>query len=62
MLFTEILLSLILGLCIGIITGITPGIHVNLVAAALFAISPFLLNVFEPLSLAAFINIGLILF
>jgi len=36
-------------------TGLTPGIHVNLVAATLLAISPFLLTYLEPLSLAAFI-------
>lgn len=40
---------------IGIITGLTPGIHVNLVATSLFALSPLLLNYFEPLSLAVFI-------
>ncbi len=53
--FFEILLLVFLGLLIGIITGLTPGIHVNLVAATLLAISPFLLKHLEPLSLAAFI-------
>ncbi|MBT4022102.1 hypothetical protein HN789_00980 [archaeon] len=51
----EIFFVLFLGILIGIITGLVPGIHVNLVATTLFAISPILLNYFEPLSLAVFI-------
>ncbi|MFH0876590.1 MAG: tripartite tricarboxylate transporter permease [archaeon] len=51
----QILLALSLGILIGIFSGLTPGIHVNLVATTLFAVSPFLLNYFEPLSLAVFI-------
>ena len=53
--FIEIMLVLALGVIIGIVTGLTPGIHVNLVATTLFALSPLLLNHFEPLSLAVFI-------
>ena len=49
------MLVLALGVIIGIVTGLTPGIHVNLVATTLFALSPLLLNHFEPLSLAVFI-------
>ncbi len=51
----EIMIALALGVLIGIITGLIPGIHVNLVATTLFALSPFLLNYFSPLSLAVFI-------
>ena len=51
----EILVVLLIGVIIGIITGLTPGIHVNLVATTLFALSPFLLQHLEPLSLAVFI-------
>ncbi len=51
----ELLLVLLIGILIGIVTGLVPGIHVNLVATALFAISPLLLDHFEPLSLAVFI-------
>src|SRR3989344_2833392 len=53
--FAQILLLLAIGILIGIITGLTPGIHVNLVAATLIALSPFLLQHLEPLSLAVFI-------
>ncbi|MBN2422758.1 tripartite tricarboxylate transporter permease, partial [Candidatus Woesearchaeota archaeon] len=53
--FWEIAVVLALGVVIGIFTGIIPGIHVNLVATTLFALSPLLLNYFEPLSLAVFI-------
>lgn len=53
--FIEIVLTLILGILFGIVSGLTPGIHVNLVATALFSISPLLLNYFDPLSLAVFI-------
>ena len=55
LMFVELVIVLILGILIGIVTGLIPGIHVNLVATTLFAISPFLLNYFEPLSLAVFI-------
>jgi len=51
----QIFIALCLGIMVGIFTGITPGIHVNLVAAALFALSPFLLNYASALSLAVFI-------
>jgi putative membrane protein len=51
----EILLAIAVGVTAGTVTGITPGIHVNLVAAALFALSPFLLNYASALSLAVFI-------
>jgi putative membrane protein len=53
--FLQILVAILLGISIGIITGITPGIHVNLVAATLLAISPFLLRITTPLTLAVFI-------
>jgi putative membrane protein len=53
--YLQIILLLSLGILIGIFTGICPGIHVNLVAATLVAVSPFLLTFLEPLSLAVFI-------
>ncbi|MBS1267185.1 MAG: hypothetical protein MAG795_01157 [Candidatus Woesearchaeota archaeon] len=53
--FIEILIALLVGVSCGIITGIIPGIHVNLVATAMFALSPWLLGFMSPLSLAAFI-------
>ncbi|MFH2020520.1 MAG: tripartite tricarboxylate transporter permease [archaeon] len=53
--YVEIMIALALGVFIGIFTGLTPGIHVNLVATSLFALSPFLLQYFSPLSLAIFI-------
>jgi putative membrane protein len=51
----QIIIALFLGILIGIFTGITPGIHVNLVAATLFALSPILLHYTGALSLAVFI-------
>lgn len=51
----EILIAIALGIFTGIFTGITPGIHVNLVSATLFAISPILLKYTSALSLAVFI-------
>jgi putative membrane protein len=51
----QILIATVLGIFIGIFTGITPGIHVNLVSATLFAISPILLKYTSALSLAVFI-------
>ena len=51
----QIIIALCLGILVGIFTGITPGIHVNLVAATLFALSPILLQHTGPISLAVFI-------
>jgi putative membrane protein len=51
----EIILLSLLGISFGIITGITPGIHINLVAAVLLSLSPFLLTFLSPLSLCCFI-------
>ncbi|VVB78662.1 Tripartite tricarboxylate transporter TctA family protein [uncultured archaeon] len=51
----ELIIALSLGIIIGIITGLFPGIHINLVAAFLLASSVFLLNIFQPISLAVFI-------
>ncbi len=44
MIFLELFLAILIGSCFGIVTGITPGIHINLVAALLLSISPFLLK------------------
>lgn len=54
-LFIEVIFLMFLGIFIGIFTGLMPGIHVNLVATTLLALSPFLLNYLQPLSLAVFI-------
>ncbi len=40
----QILLAIIIGCILGTITGITPGIHINLVAALIFAASSLLLH------------------
>jgi putative membrane protein len=53
--FIQFFALAVIGILIGIFTGICPGIHVNLVAATLLAVSPFLLTFLEPLSLAVFI-------
>jgi putative membrane protein len=53
--FIQFFALAVLGILIGIFTGICPGIHVNLVAATLLTVSPFLLTFLEPLSLAVFI-------
>lgn len=52
----QIIIALCLGILTGIFTGITPGIHVNLVAATLFALSPVLLQYTGALSLAVYIT------
>ncbi|MBI2664414.1 tripartite tricarboxylate transporter permease [Candidatus Woesearchaeota archaeon] len=49
----EILAAVAIGIVLGIFTGLIPGVHVNLVAAVMLTISPFLLQHFSPLSLAA---------
>lgn len=51
----EIFIALIIGICFGIFTGLTPGIHINLVAVTLVALSPFLLNYADVVSLSVFI-------
>ena len=51
----QILIAILLGCFAGIFTGVTPGIHINLVSAVLFSISPFLLKYFHPLSIGSFI-------
>ena len=51
----EILIAILAGVTAGTLTGIIPGIHVNLVATAMFTISPWLLGFMSPLSLAVFI-------
>ncbi len=46
--FIEILAAILVGSLLGIITGITPGVHINLVAALLLTISPFLFKFVSP--------------
>jgi len=53
--FLEIFILALLGIFFGIFTGICPGIHINLVAAVLLSLSPFLLSYLSPLSLSCFI-------
>lgn len=50
-----LILALFLGITIGTLTGLTPGIHINLIAAALLALSSSLLLIFPPLALVIFI-------
>jgi len=51
--FIEILLAILVGVTLGIFTGLIPGVHINLVAAVILSLSPFLLGFFSPISLAA---------
>jgi len=53
--FLEILLAITLGVTSGIFTGLTPGVHINLVAALLLGLSPFLAQYLPLLALAIFI-------
>ncbi|MBU1622249.1 MAG: tripartite tricarboxylate transporter permease, partial [Nanoarchaeota archaeon] len=53
--FAEIIIALILGVSFGIITGLIPGIHVNLISVLVLSLSAFLLNIFEPVTLAVFL-------
>ena len=50
--FLQIMLSTIIGVVLGAITGITPGLHLNMVATAIFSLSPLLLNYFSPVTIA----------
>ncbi len=49
------ILALLIGIAAGTITGLFPGIHVNLVSVFLLSISPTLLKIASPISLAIFI-------
>lgn len=51
----QILTAILLGVFAGTITGLIPGIHVNLVSVFLVTISPFLLRLTAPITLACFI-------
>jgi len=51
----QILIALLLGIIAGTFTGLAPGIHINLVAATLFALSGFFLSLTSPIVLAVFI-------
>lgn len=55
MMLGMLLFAVLLGVVAGTITGVTPGLHINLVAVILLSSSPFLLQYFSPLVLAAFI-------
>ncbi len=48
----EIAIAIIIGCFLGIFTGLTPGIHINLVAALIFATSPFLIVFINPFFIA----------
>ncbi|HME87144.1 MAG TPA: tripartite tricarboxylate transporter permease [Candidatus Nanoarchaeia archaeon] len=50
--FFELILAIAIGSILGIITGITPGVHINLVAAILFTITPFLVQYMHPFVIA----------
>ena len=51
----EIIIALIIGVSAGTLTGLFPGLHVNLVSVFLLSISPTLLKITSPISLAVFI-------
>lgn len=51
----EISIMTILGILCGIITGMIPGIHINLITVLLTNFNLYLLGIFEPISLIAFI-------
>jgi len=53
--FIEILVAILVGVTLGIFTGLIPGIHINLVAAVILSVSPFLLRVFSVVDLAVLI-------
>ena len=53
--FLEILVAAIIGILAGILTGLFPGIHVNLVAVAILASAPFLLQYFPAIIIASFL-------
>ncbi len=51
----ALIAALLLGVTAGVFTGLFPGIHVNLVSVFLLSISPTLLKITSPISLAIFI-------
>lgn len=55
MILLQIIFSIFIGILAGTFTGLMPGIHINLVAMLLLISSKYLLQFFQPLSLAVFI-------
>ncbi len=51
----QLFLAILLGILSGIITGLIPGIHVNLISVLVITLSPFLLQLTTPLTLAIYI-------
>lgn len=51
--FLEILLAMAVGIAFGIFTGMIPGVHINLVAAVILSVSPFLVQYVSPFPIAA---------
>ena len=51
----QYLLATLIGISFGIITGLTPGVHINLVSVMLLSISPMLLKITTPLTIATVI-------
>ena len=51
----QYLLATLIGISFGIITGLTPGVHINLVSVMLLSISPMLLKITNPLTIATVI-------
>ena len=51
--FLEILVAMVIGIAFGIFTGMIPGVHINLVAAMILSVSPFLVQYVSPLPIAA---------
>lgn len=51
----QYLLATLIGISFGIFTGLTPGVHINLVSVMLLSISPYLLKITNPLTIATVI-------
>ena len=51
--FAEILAAMAIGIFFGIFTGLIPGVHINLVAAIVLSVSPFLVQYVSPFPIAA---------
>jgi len=53
--FTQTVLAILSGILAGTFTGLIPGIHINLICIIVLSVSPALLKLVSPLTVAAFI-------
>ncbi|MBU2590241.1 MAG: tripartite tricarboxylate transporter permease [Nanoarchaeota archaeon] len=51
--FLELIIAVIVGVILGAICGLIPGVHTNTVTAVMLSLSVFLLDYFQPVTLAA---------